>query len=189
MRITQRKTDSGALNARLQEHASSQEHGTGHDAGRVALADGDGSVLGGALRSHSGGAGLARRGRSGHGQSFGGRSGGGDGRRRGHGSGVLASTLSSLLACLLTFGVVGVSVDALAVGGLADIEWDGLDVLAGVGSGTVTALALKLQGGLRLEVLVGFNGSDVRNTYRIAGVGLGRALAHIRADVALALAP
>lgn len=148
-------------NDRLQEHASSQEHGAGHDAGRVALADSDGGVLGGALRSHSGrAAGLAGHGGSGHGHSAGGRSGGGGRGRRGHGSGVLASTVRSLLASLLALGIVGVSVDALAVGGLADVEGDGLDVLAGVGDGTVTARALELQSGLELELSVGFNDSE-----------------------------
>ena len=43
--------------------------------------------------------------------------------------------MSSLLASLLALGVVGVRVDALAVGGLADVEGDGLNVLAGVGNG------------------------------------------------------
>lgn len=37
------------------------------------------------------------------------------------------------------------SVNALAVGGLADIERNGLDVLAGIGGGTVTACTLVLQ--------------------------------------------
>lgn len=148
-------------NARLQEHASSQEHGAGHDTRRVALANSDGGVLGGALRSHSGrAAGLAGRGGSGHGHSAGGRSGGGGRGRSGHGSGILTSTVSSILASLLALGIVGVSVDALAVGGLADVEGDGLNVLAGVGNGPVTALALELQSGLELELLVGFNGSE-----------------------------
>lgn len=68
--------------------------------------------------------------------------------------------MSSILASLLALGIVGVSVDALAVGGLADVEGDGLNVLAGVGNGPVTALALELQSGLELELLVGFNGSE-----------------------------
>jgi len=134
-------------NAGLQEHASSQEHCAGHDTGRVTLTNSDGSIRAGALCSHRGRGGLARRGGSGQGHSPGGRSGSGQ-RRRGHGSRVLGCTLSSLLASLLAVGVIGVSVDALAEGGLTDIEGDGLDVLAGVGSGSVSARALELQSAL-----------------------------------------
>jgi hypothetical protein len=43
-------------------------------------------------------------------------------------AGVLATALGTLLADALAGGVVGVRVDALAVGGLADVEGDSLDV-------------------------------------------------------------
>lgn len=57
--------------------------------------------------------------------------------------------MSSLLAGLLAIGIIGMSVDALSEIGLADVEGDGLDIRADIGSAAVGADTLELQGFLR----------------------------------------
>lgn len=70
----------------------------------------------------------------------------GSGGRHGIGSaGILGAAVCSLLAGILAAEVIGVSVDALAEVGLADIEGNGLDVLRDVGRAAVRAGAGELE--------------------------------------------
>lgn len=99
--------------------------------------------------------GRSRRGRGGFRGGFCGRGhsdgvGCGSRRRNGihNGTGVLGTALGSFLAGALTVGIIRMSINALAVIGLTDIERDGLDVLRDVGGGAIGASAVEQQGAL-----------------------------------------
>lgn len=124
------------LECSLEEHTSSHEHDSRHQTSRVSLTQSNSSVAGGALSSGRRGGACARLSGRGHGHG----AAGSGGRRHGIDSGgILGAAVCSLLTSLLATEVIGVSVDALAEVGLADIEGDGLDVWRDVGRAAVRA--------------------------------------------------
>lgn len=72
------------------------------------------------------------------------------GRRCGGRRGVQGATIGSIiLALLLGVQVIGIVLDALAIIGGADVEWDGVLVECDIGGGSIEADAVEDQGILR----------------------------------------
>lgn len=182
----------------LQNELEGSEETTGEQDSRVVLDRLDSNGRRGCFSGRcSSGRGDLASGRSGNraiGSSSAGRRSGGGGRGRRSrisSGGILSTALSFLLTLRLAVRIIGVVVDALTVGGFADVEWQGRDVFRGIRNSAVRADARERQGGLcyRCQLILDPTIIREKRTYRIALISASRSTADLRADVALTSTP